>query len=68
MVAQVEDKVVEIEIKFRLPKNQYFIRKLSSVQELQDYVSSKIMFDDIKHFAEEKKIIQVDNNPFKGRF
>ena len=55
VVQAVDNTVLEIELKVRLPKNQNFIRKLSSVQELQDYVSSKIMFDDIKHFAEEKK-------------
>ena len=67
MEVRAEDKVIEIEVKFRLPKNQYFVQKIQSVQELREYVNSNILIEDIKHFMEDKNLIEVDKNPFRFR-
>ena len=69
MVVQAVDNVVlEIELKVRLSENQNFIRNFNNIKELQKYIELNIIYDDIKHFGQEKKIIQVDNNPFRERF
>ena len=68
VVQSVDNTVLEIELKVRLPRNQNFIRIFNNIEDMHKYVESNIIYEDIKHFGQEKKIIQVDDNPFRERF